>query len=72
MVRRKLTLAERWQAVGLSQAGCSNRSELGVNHFVIDGFLQCLQATGMVDEHPRFDSPRKTTHGDDMLIALCA
>jgi IS30 family transposase len=55
MVRRKLTLAERPQAVGMSQAGFSNRrvaGQMGVHHSVFDCLMQRLQVTGMVDESP--------------------
>jgi len=55
MVRRKLTLAERWQAVCISQVGFSNRKvagKFGVHHSVIDRFMQRLQVTGMLDERP--------------------
>ena len=39
MAMRKLTLAERWQAVGISQAGLSNRrvaGQMGLHHSVFD------------------------------------
>jgi IS30 family transposase len=56
MVRPKLTLAERWQAVGVSLASFSNRrvaGQMGVHHSVIDRLMQRMQATRMVDEGPR-------------------
>ena len=40
-----------------------------IHHSVIGRLMQCLQATEMVDERPRFDRPRKTTHRDNMLVA---
>ena len=55
MVRQKLTLAERWQGVGMSQADFSNRrvaGQMGVHHSVFDCLMQCLQVAGMVDESP--------------------
>jgi transposase len=75
MVRRILTLAERWQTVSMSQAGFSNRrvaGKMGVYHSVIDLLLQGQQATGMIDEYPQSGSPRKTTPREDRLIACCA
>ena len=56
MVRHTLTLAERWQAVGVSLASFSNRrvaGKMGVHHSVIDRLMQRMQATRMVDEGPR-------------------
>ena len=73
MVRRKLTLAERWQAVGMSQAGLSNRrvaGTMGVHHSVIDRLMQHLQATGMVYECLRSGKPCKTTPREDRLHQL--
>jgi IS30 family transposase len=64
MVRRKLTLAERWQAVGMSQSGFSNRrvaGQLEVHHSVIDHLMQRLQVTRMDGERPRFIRPHKIT-----------
>ena len=42
LFRRTLTLAERWRAVGMSQAGL-------LYHSVIDRLMQPSQATGMVN-----------------------
>jgi IS30 family transposase len=73
MVRRKLTLAERWQAVGMSQADLSNRrvaGTMGVHHSVIDRLMQHLQATGMVYECLRSGKPCKTTPREDRLHQL--
>jgi IS30 family transposase len=56
MVRQKLTLAERWQAVDMSQTGFSNgrlAGQMGVHHSAIDRLMQRLHATGMVDERLR-------------------
>jgi IS30 family transposase len=55
MVRRKLTLAERSQAVGMSQAGFSNRrvaGQMGVHHSAIDCVMQHFASYWMVDECP--------------------
>jgi len=68
MVRRKITLAERWQAVGMSQASFNNRGMAGK----IDRLMQRLEATGMVDERPRYSRRRKTAPIEDKLIARCA
>ena len=40
-----------------------------IHHSVIGRLMQCLQATEMVDERPRFHRPRKTTPRDNMLVA---
>jgi transposase len=59
----------------MSQAGFSNRGMAGkmeVHHSVIDRLMQRLEATGMVDEHPRYRRRRKTTPIEDRLIARCA
>jgi hypothetical protein len=44
MVRRKLTIPERWQAVGMYNGGFSHRSvadHFRVNHSIIVLFLAC-------------------------------
>jgi len=72
MVRRKLSIAERWQAVGMSQTGLSNRrvaQRVGVHHSVIDRLMDRFQATGTVEDRPRSGRPRKTTPREDRLIA---
>jgi len=64
-----------WQAVGMSQAGLSNRrvaGQMGVHHSIIDCLMHRLQATGMVDEHSQSCRARKTTPREDRLIARCA
>jgi IS30 family transposase len=48
MVRRKLTLADREQAVCMTQTGFSNRKvagQMAVHHSVIDRLMPRLQAT---------------------------
>ena len=77
MVRRKLTITERWHAVGMhmSQAGFSSRrmaGQMGVHHSEISHLMQCLQATGMVYERPRSCRSSKTTPREQRLIARCA
>ena len=49
-----------------------NGGTMGVHHSVIDCLIQRVQATGMINEPPRSDRPRKTTHREDRLIAQCA
>jgi hypothetical protein len=49
MVRRKLTIPERWQAVGMHNGGLSNR----VNHFIIVRLMQRFRQTENVTDHPR-------------------
>ena len=59
----------------MSQASFSNRGvtgQMGVHHFVIDRLMQRLEATGMVDERPRYSRRRKTAPIEDRLIAQCA
>ena len=77
MVRRKLTITERWHAVGMhmSQAGFSSwrmAGQMGVHHSEISHLMQCLQATGMVYERPRSCRSSKTTPREQRLIARCA
>jgi hypothetical protein len=64
-----MTIAERWQAVGMSQACFSSRrvvGKMGVHHSEIYHLMQCLpQATGMVDEHLRSCRPRKAIPRED-------
>ena len=58
----------------MSQTSFSNGSvteQMGVHHSVIDCLMQRLQATGMVDEHPRSGRPRKTTPREDTIIVRC-
>jgi len=67
-----LTLAKRLQAVGISQVGLSNgrvAGQMEVHHFVNDGLMQHLQVNRIVDERLRSDRHRKTTPGQDKLIA---
>ena len=76
MVRKKLTLAERWQAVGMSQAGLSNKrvaGQIGVHHSVTDRLIQHLQATGMVIMNVcDLAGPAKLHLERFRLIAWCA
>ena len=72
MVRRKLSIAERWKAVGMSQTGLGNSRVaqcVGVHHSVIDSLMDRFQATGTVEDRPRSDRPRKSTPREESLIA---
>ena len=53
MVRRKMSIAERWQAVGMNSAGLSNRriaANFGVNNSVISRLLARHRHTGTVKD----------------------
>lgn len=71
MARRKLTAGERWQAVGMANAGMSTRdvgNHFNVNHTVIVRLLQRQRQTGNVDDRPRTGRPRVTTPREDRLL----
>jgi transposase len=56
MVRRKLTIPERWQAVGMHNGGFSHRrvtDHFWVNHSIIVRLMQRFRQTGNVTDHPR-------------------
>ena len=64
MVRRKLTILERWQAVGMHNSGFSHRSvadHFRVNHSIIVRLMQHFRQTRNVTDRPRAGIPRKTT-----------
>jgi hypothetical protein len=64
MMRRKLTIPERWQALGMHNGGFSHRrvaDHFRVNHSIIVRLMQCVRQTRNVTDHPRAGSPRKTT-----------
>jgi IS30 family transposase len=53
MARRKLTIAERWQAIGMSNTGMSSRNiavQFNVNHTVIGRLIQRYHQTGTVND----------------------
>ena len=53
MVRRKLTIPERWQAVGMHNGGFSHRrvaDHFRVNHFIIVRLMQRFRQTGNVTD----------------------
>jgi transposase len=71
MVRRKLTIPERWQAVGMHNGGLSHRrvaDHFRVNHSFIVRLFQRFRQTGNVTDRPRAGRPRKTTPREDRLI----
>ena len=64
MMRRKLTIPEKRQAVGMHNGGFSHRrvaDHFRVNHSIIVRLMQRFHQTGIVIERPRADRPRKTT-----------
>jgi hypothetical protein len=64
MVRRKLTIPERWQAVGMHNGGLSHRrvaDHFRVNHSIIVRLMQRFRQTENVTDRPRAGRPRKTT-----------
>jgi transposase len=72
MVRRKLTIPEMWQAVGMHIGGLSHRrvaDHFRVNHSIIVRLMQRFRQTGNVTDRPRAGRPRKTTPREDRLIS---
>jgi transposase len=72
MVRRKLTIPERWQAVGMHIGGFSHRrvaDHFRVNHSIIVRLMQCFRQTGNVTDRPRAGRPRKMMPRVDWLIS---
>jgi transposase len=72
MVRRKLTIPERWQAVGMHYGGFSHRrmaDHFRVNYSIIVRLMQHFRQTGNVTDRPRAGRPRKTTPREDRLIS---
>jgi transposase len=64
MMRRKLTIPERWQAVGMHNGGFSHRmvaDHFRVNHSIIVQLMQHFRQTGNVTDRPCAGRPRKTT-----------
>ena len=71
MVRRKLTIPDRWQAVGMHNGGFSHRREADhfrVNHSIIVRLMQRFRQTGNATDRPRAGRPRKTTPREDRFI----
>ena len=72
MVRRKLTIPERWQAVGMHNGGFSHRrvaDHCMVIHFIIVRLMWRFRQTGNVTDRPRAGRPHKTTLREDQLIS---
>ena len=72
MVRRKLSIPERWQAVDIHNGGFSHRrvaDHFKVNHSIIVRLMQRFRQTGNVTDRPRAGRPRKTTPREDQLIS---
>ena len=64
MVRRKLTIPERWKALGMHNGGFSHRrvaDHFRVNHSIIVRLMQHFRQTRNVTDCPRAGRPRKTT-----------
>ena len=64
MVRRQLTIPERWQAVGMHNGGFSHRrvaDHFWVNHSIIVRLMQRFRQTGNVADRPHAGRLRKTT-----------
>ena len=62
MVRRKLTIPERWQAVGMHNGGFSHKrvaDHFRVSHSIIARLMQRFRQTENVTDRPRADRPRK-------------
>ena len=72
MVRRKLTIPEMWQAVGIHNGGFSHRrvaDHFRVNHYIIVRLMQRFRQTGNATDRPRAGRPWKTTPREDQLIS---
>ena len=72
MVRRKLTMAERWQTVGMHNGGFSHRwmtDHFRVNHSIIVRMMQRFRQTGKVTDRPRAGRPRNTTPSENRLTS---
>jgi transposase len=71
MARRKLSDAERWQAVGMIRSGISYRhiaEQFNVSHSVIVRLKQRMNQTGSVKERQRTGRPMKTTPREGRLL----
>jgi transposase len=69
---QKLTIPERWQAVGMHN-GCVGHRRVAdhfrVNHSIIVRLMQRFRQTGNVTDRPRAGRPRKTTPREDRHIS---
>jgi transposase len=71
MARCKLTIAERWQAIRMSNTGMSSRNiavQFNVNHTVIGRLIQRYHQTGTVNDRPSSGRPRLTSPREDILL----
>lgn len=71
MARRRLSEGQKWQIIGMKNAGLSCRdigTRLGVNHTVISRLVQKHGLTGQVKDRPRSGRPRKTSARDDRAL----
>jgi hypothetical protein len=72
MVRRKLTIPERWQAVGMHNGGFSHRRvayHFRVNHSIIVRLMQHFRQTGNVTDRPHAGRPRSSRSHSLMVEA---
>ena len=72
MVRRKLTIPERWQAVGMHNGGFRHRrvaEHFRVNHSITVRLMQRFRQTGNLTDRPRAGRPRKATPRKDRLVS---
>ncbi|XP_061191699.1 uncharacterized protein LOC133199913 [Saccostrea echinata] len=75
MPRRKLSDAERWQAIGMVRTGMMYRrigEHFNVSQTVILRLVQRWKRTGGVEEAKRSRRPRKTTEREDRLLKRLA
>ena len=73
MVRRKLTIPERWQCVGMHNGGFSHRrvaDHFGVKISIIVRLMQPFRQTGNVTDRSRTGRPRETTPRENRLISI--
>ena len=71
-MRRKLTIPEGWQAVGMHNGGFNHRRvavHFRINHSIIVRLMQRFRQTGNVTDRPCAGRPRKTTPREDRLIS---
>ncbi|VDI19065.1 Hypothetical predicted protein, partial [Mytilus galloprovincialis] len=70
MARRKLSIAEHWQVVGMASLSCRRIAvHFGVNHTVIMRLVQRYRQTWSVEDRPRAGRPRKTTPREDRNLS---
>ncbi|CAG2244536.1 unnamed protein product [Mytilus edulis] len=72
MARQKLSIAERWQVVGMANTGLICRRiavHFGVNHTLIIRLVQRYRQTGSVENRPIAGGPRKTTPREDRNLS---